>query len=128
MPDYGTDIYCRGDLRRDMPTATGLVLLLNSLANRLETAPGTLAWDPQGADYGYDVRALVNAKIRDANKIGRRVADELEKDDRVDSAEVAVTFLDGSLELKCQVVAEEVGPFAFTLAVSELTVTVLTEL
>lgn len=110
-----------------MPEVTGRQLLIHDLANRLETAPGTLAWDPLGTDYGYDVRALMNSKQRDLNGITRRIASECEKDDRVESAEVVAEWTaENSIRIDIEIEDGD-GPFPFTLLVSALTVSIINQ-
>jgi len=122
--DYGTDTWCEGDIRPDMRSASGRLLLRQDLACRLETAPGTLAWDPLGGDYGYDLRALVNTKQRDLTGITGRIAAECMKDDRVDAA-TCVARWEGDSILVDITVTDGDGPFPFTIRVTDLTVEIL---
>jgi len=110
-----------------MPEVSGRTLLIHDLANRLETAPGTLGWDEGGADYGYDVRALLNTKRREPKTLTGRIVDELVKDDRVKSAKCTANWEGGdSLRLYITVTDGD-GPFPFTLSVTNLTVDILTK-
>jgi hypothetical protein len=122
MPNEDTDVWCDGDLRPDMPMVSGRLLLMQDLRNRLETAPGTLAWDPLGKDYGYDLRALVNTKQRDLKGITGRIVAEVQKDDRVDAAQCDAKWLSDS-QIQIDITVDDGdGPFDFTLNVSALTV------
>lgn len=125
MPDYGDDVWCDGDLRPDMPEISGRLLLAQDLRNRLESAPGSLSWDPLGIDYGYDLRALINTKQRDLKGITGRISSECEKDDRVDAATCTAEWTsDSSIRIDITVDDGD-GPFPFTLNVTDLTVELL---
>ena len=128
MPtDYGTDVYCNGDLRPNMPEVSGRTLLIYDLRNRLETAPGTLSWDPLGADYGYDLRALVASKQRSLTGITGRIAAEVMKDERVDSASCSASW-ESETQIRVGIEIDDGdGPFSMTLLVSSLTVDLLTK-
>jgi hypothetical protein len=126
--DYGLDVYCDGDLRPDMPKVSGRSLLIQRVRNGLETAPGTMDWDPQGVGWGYDIRLLINAKVRgDLRSEEQRIANQIERDDEVEKAEVEITTqTDGKLLVKCRI-WDAAGPFALTLSVDQLTVDIINE-
>lgn len=128
---YGIDFAQRnGDLMVGLPTQTGRRLLLEDLVRRFETPEGFLAqlvdgeypWDPLGEDYGYDLRALIGAKIRNTSVIENRIVAECLKDDRVVGASASVTLVQPDrLEIVIRVEDGD-GPFEFTIEVTELTV------
>lgn len=127
--DYGLDVYCNGDLRPDMPKVTGRSLLIQRARNGLETAPGSMDWDPLAVGWGYDLRLLVNAKIRtDLRQEEQRIVNQIERDDEVEKAEVTSVFYQssGALYLKCRIWDAD-GPFSLTLSIDELTVQILNE-
>lgn len=129
MPtDYGLDVYCNGDLRPDMPKVTGRSLLIQRVRNGLETAPGTMDWDPLGVGWGYDARTLVNAKIRgDMRREQQLIQNQIERDDEVVKAAVTITnATENQLFIKCRIWDGE-GPFPLTLRVDQLTVEILNE-
>lgn len=120
---YGADLICTTDLTAQMdevdPTSTRA--LAEALLRRLDTPRGAL---PDDADYGRDLRAMVNRGVTtdDVRAIAGQVRSELEKDDRVDAARVIVTpAADGSrLRVQCWVtpVDPRIGGFTMTLAVT----------
>ncbi len=104
-------------------TSTGRQALSEALAKRLITEQGTLIDDP---DYGFDLTAYINEAIDDRalSEISGRVGNEMLKDDRVLSCSVVVSFIGGVLVIAATIV-DRVGPFALTLTVDEVTVSIL---
>lgn len=120
---YGTDISCRGDLDPGVDV-TGIELLGQALARRLDTPRGGLVDDP---DYGYDLRSELNKGTtkRDVDAVAGRIVAELTKDDRVSSVRATVTPApDGSsMRVAIRVVPwGELGPFDMVLSVTSAAV------
>lgn len=127
MTDFGTDIATPGlmDLDPYFTFATGPEGLGEALGRRLVTPRGSLEGD---ASYGYDVRVHLNDDAPSPTAIALSVADELVKDERVQSATATVTFdqLAGLLRIVADVLTA-LGPFRLTLDVSAVSVAVLME-
>lgn len=125
--DFGTDIATPGlfDIDPYFTFSTGAEGLGEALGRRLVTPRGSLEGD---AAYGYDVRVFLNDDDPNPDAIALGVADELVKDERVQSASAVVTFdsLAGSLTIVADVLTAG-GPFRLTLDVSAVSVAVLME-
>jgi hypothetical protein len=123
--DFGTDINTPGamDLDPFFTEIEGVDALGQACARRLMTPRGSLVGD---AAYGYDVRAHLNDDDPNTSAIAAAVADELAKDERVESATATVTFdgAAGSLTITATVFTAA-GPFRLVLAVSAVTVELL---
>lgn len=105
-------------------------ILQNAIIRRLSTKRGTFWMDP---NYGLDVVNYVNeALTNDAlARIPIELKQEISKEERVRSCQVEITELSGPidsrvLKVKIYIIANEIGPFNFTLAIDSLTVKALT--
>lgn len=125
MADLGTDIYCVDDLDPAFATVDGTKAVAQAIARRLGTPRGALFYDP---DYGYDLRAFLNAPIDDRMlfQIGVGVENEARKDERVFDAQAVATY-DVQTETMTVVLrgSTSSGPFQLILAVDEVSVEVL---
>ena len=123
--DFGTDINTPDamDLDPFFGETSGAESLGQACARRLVTPRGSLLGDQS---FGYDVRVHLNDDAPNASTISAAIADELVKDERVQSATATVTFdeLGGSLTIVATVFTAA-GPFRLTLAVSAVTVDLL---
>ena len=63
--DYGFDVSGVDDISKSFTTSKELRLLAEALLRRLITGKGTLFYD---LTYGYDLRMLLNSKIKDFEK------------------------------------------------------------
>lgn len=125
--DFGTDINTPGlfDIDPYFTFSTGPEGLGEALGRRLVTPRGSLEGD---SAYGYDVRVFLNDDDPNPGAIALGVADELVKDERVQTAAAVVTFdaLAGTLRIVADVLTA-LGPFRLTLDVSAVSVAVLLE-
>lgn len=116
---YGTDIAWTSDLVEPMadvdPTST--TAISQALLRRLDCPRGRLVDD---LDYGLDLRSYCNRGTTTAElaAIAGAVRNELEKDDRVASASVAVTGSATSLAVSIRVVPASADLDAFTLTLA----------
>lgn len=96
--DYGTDWDCVTDINPYGTTVSGPECVAQAIARRLQTPEGGLLDDPS---YGYDLRALINTSLSDAEVLSVRTAVEAQclQDERVDSAEVEVSLTDEVLTI-----------------------------
>ena len=125
--DYGYDIGMGPtliDLDPNMIDIGGRTLLVQSCVRRLVTYRGTLIDDP---NYGTDVRVFLNDDVTPTGlaMYGAAVDAELVKDERVLRSSTTCTFVANVLMLSISLV-DGAGPFRLTLAVSNVTVTLLT--
>jgi len=124
--EVGVDIDCITDITPQFKLAYGLRNLANALLRRLITPRGGLFYDP---DYGLDLRDYLNAGLTDGQivNLAGAVGLELEKDERVSSAEVAMTFTPSSmtLRLRCKVEVVDVGQMSLLLEIGQVTAAVL---
>jgi len=117
----GTDI----DMFTDFPlnpqtTAGGFRNLGNAIARRLITDRGQLSY---AEDYGYNVRALLNAGLDRSALLAQAgiISSEIEKDDRVLSVSVALDYNDAtsSLTIDAKILSDD-GPFTLIIGISSL--------
>lgn len=123
--DLGTDINVVSDLAPVWGLASGPTNLINALLRRLTTPRGGLFYDP---NYGFDVVALVNSAVTpvDVARIKAGVAAELQKDDRVQSANVQADFVFATKTLTLNIkITTADGPFDLVLSASAVTVDLL---
>lgn len=124
--DYGSDIALGiGSAPRNWSLVSGSTNVIYALARRYRTTRGTLFYD---LDYGYNLCELIGEDISDveieAAKI--EIALEAEKDDRVLSATAdVVANSDGTLAITVSVTLREGETFKLVMAVSALTIEVL---
>lgn len=126
MVDYGTDISTYPDgLDPTFTPISGARAVAEVIARRFETPRGMLVGDP---DFGLDVRGLLNEAISTESLYlwRRQMVAEVEKDERILSADVALSF-DQSRSLLLATVTCELssGPFTLVLAISAVGVEIL---
>ncbi len=122
---YGTGLNVTTDWPLRFSYAAGYLNLGNNLARRLQTPRGSLAWDP---DCGWNIRGLLNGSLTvgELQAAESAIGAECEKDERVDSANVQLTYVSQSqlLIVKVTVTGAD-GPFTLIMSVDDLTVTIL---
>jgi hypothetical protein len=125
VADLGLDLSGVDDLSPQMTEVSGRLGLIQSIARRLQTPNGGLFYDP---DYGYDVRRFLSAVVVNSGELASSVEAEALKDERVAQATATVVFSASSSSLLIKLeIADSGGPFAFVLAVSAVTVELLTQ-
>jgi hypothetical protein len=121
--NYGHDLFCIQDLDPGMIEVDGRVCLAQAIARRLMTPRGGLIDD---TNYGYDLTAFINDDIT-ASAIGRmqgQIVAECMKDQRVVGASASVIYTAQQLIVTISI-TDGVGPFPLVLAVSAVTVQIL---
>lgn len=118
--DYGSDIACSTDIEPSLSVVSGTTCLAQALTRRLQTPPGGLFYDP---DYGTDLRAFLNGG-RDSYAIEHAAEVECLKDERVQHVSASVAFEGDTARLSLFIVGGD-GPFVLVLAVSSMTVELL---
>ena len=129
---YGGGMWCTDQIRSGR-RATHKQVVAHALYRRLITPRGTLRGSEAAAAYGFDVAGYVGAVGIElaAQALPSQVRGELMKDDRVSDVSVAANIYTdpsglASIDLEVTaVLADESGDFAFTLAVTDVTVTLL---
>ena len=100
MADYdlGTDIAVLPDLDEDEGEVSDLDCLAQDLLLRLDQPRGIDDGTEDGAEYGYDVRALLNESMTPQRLLECVVNIELEvlKDDRVDTCSASRSRFDST--------------------------------
>ena len=123
--DFGTDIATpdASDLDPYFTEVSGWRGLGQALARRLTTPRGSLLDD---LSYGYDLRSRLNDSLSTADlaALGAVVKRELEGDERVETASVAVTLTNGALRVAARITTAA-GPFRLVLAVGAITTEIL---
>lgn len=125
MPvDFGSDVSWFPDLDPNLSLVTGNACLAQAIYRRLTTVKGTYSWDPE---YGLYVAGLFNETIL-PNTLPmwqRQIATELEKDERIASADVLITQTSQTaltITINC---TTSNGPFTAVLGVADVTVSLL---
>lgn len=124
MADYGVDLACVTDLSEECRIVSGARLLAEALVRRLMTPRGMLIDDP---DYGTDLREFLNEDFDDLAlvRVLSEARQELLKDERVVDVTIVDPTFDGSkLTMTLAVEAEE-GALRLTLAISDVTIDLL---
>ena len=121
MIDYGKDISCTDALHTGR-YATGLRVVAEAVYRRLITRPGELLDDPS---YGFDVAGYLGGVTSPAEiaRLPGLIRQELQKDGRVETAEVEVSEITSGPEREWSVsidVYTGSGSFALVLAVSSV--------
>jgi hypothetical protein len=127
MVDFGADVSTYPDLD---PTfgwrSDSSRMLAEAVARRLETPTGRLPYDPE---YGLDLRQFLNDDIgaRERFVIAARVLAEIEKDERMRSAEVSVhqDVAAQTLTLDIAIQPLDAAEFRLTLGISSVGASVL---
>jgi phage baseplate assembly protein W len=124
QPDYGNDLSCTTDLDPMMAVVSGTTMMAQVCVRRLTCRKGSLLSDPL---YGIDVRDFLNSRI-DGGSISRiqgLVQGELERDERIDTAEVKASFNSTTKKLTLIISGTgALGPFSLVLSVANGEVTV----
>ena len=128
--DYGTGIASLStpggglDLDPYFRRITGPQVVLHAVARRFVTPRGSLWWAP---DSGLDVRRWLAEGVRaqDLPTYEQLIATEAERDERVLSADVRLSFADDVLRVELSLTLAE-GTFPLVLAVSAVTAAILT--
>lgn len=125
--DLGSDFAGILDVDAALTVVSGWRNLGHALARRLTTANGALFYAP---DYGYDLRSVLNAAIRDTTRIANRIIKEMLKDKRVKSATANVVFDGDTLTAHIGIVPKgnDNPSFSLVMNVSQLTVDTLLQL
>jgi|LNFM01.1.fsa_nt_gb phage baseplate assembly protein W len=121
--DFGDDIDGVLDVNSDFAIATPERALVQAALRRLTTPRGSLFYDPE---YGYSLLARVADTIDDATtfETASGVRAELERDERVLSAEVEVIRTELALDVRVRLETNE-GPYRLVLRATEVAVDLL---
>jgi hypothetical protein len=115
------------DFQPTMGLATGRALLAQSLICRQTTPVGSVLDCPNDC---FDVRDWISEGMTQSQlaRLGQAVTNELLKDQRVTAANVQATYnvSTGKITLT-EAIASGYGPFSFVLAVSSVTVELLSQ-
>jgi hypothetical protein len=126
---YGLSIRCVADADEFFSTVSGIGVIVQDSIHRI-TCDSVLG--PNGADWGIDIRQMVGAKQRELTLNQPRIIEVLERDDRVDSADVTLTDVErspGLHDIQIELHLETaLGPFDLTRLLSEITETQLENL
>lgn len=127
MPtDFGTDLSCGEDgLSPSFELVSGTRCVAEAIYHRLSTQRGSLVDD---AGYGLDVRAYLAKPFttKTAFALQSFIAAEVRRDERVQTARVRVSLDAGTRRLAIAVEGEAAeGPFALAMAISDLSVELL---
>jgi hypothetical protein len=123
--DLGTDVALTEDLSGVWGVASARTNLAMAIYRRLSTTRGGLFYD---ADYGFNLTDLLNSELSTADISAARgaIIAECQKDERVQSASVILTFrpLLKSLDVEIEI-DTAVGPFDLVLRATAVTVDIL---
>jgi hypothetical protein len=121
--DFGDDVVGVLDVDADFTIASPARALGEAALRRLTTDRGGLFYDPE---YGYNLRARVNETLdeRSTFETAAGVRAELERDERVLSADVTVTRAGEGLDVRALIDTLD-GPFRLVLRATEVSVDLL---
>lgn len=129
---YGTDFWLGSasptaplDFDPSMRLTTGRQLLSQNIVSRLSTARGTVIDCPNDC---YDVRDLLSDGMTQSqiNALFGQVQQEIEKDQRVQSASVTGSYSAQTSTLTLSIAIQSLyGPFPLTLAITAVSVSIL---
>jgi hypothetical protein len=116
----GVDIYATNGFPLRMRLSYGMENYLAALSRRLTADEGCLESVGDDPDYGYNLNSLVQADWSPGALAaeGSRIAAEVLKDSRVQSATATATLTNGSLQITISGTAAT-GPFGFVANVSQ---------
>lgn len=120
---YGSDTSCVSDVGLvDVQITNPIVLIGQRLARRLTTPRGGLAAFGGPADFGWDVRQYILAKMTTATRTTAQaqIENECTKDEQVLSAEVDVSVVGGVVKITVKGISSA-GPFTLTGNVQQFT-------
>lgn len=126
---FGRDVSCT-DVLRPGQRVTGTRIVAEAIYRRLTTPRGTLRGGEEEADYGLDLLDMVGAVVTQsgAAALGGRIRNELLKDERLESVDATVVLIlsgpSTRLDIQIEVETRD-GPFALTLAVTDVSVDIL---
>jgi hypothetical protein len=126
MPDYGLDMWCTTDIDPLLADVTGEELMSQVCLHRLFTRKGALLSAPSANTL--DARDFLSGSIgpNDIPKIQALCQGVLLDDERIQTAVVVATFNSSTRILTLQINGTGAnGPFSLTLAVSSVTVQLL---
>jgi hypothetical protein len=125
--DLGSDFAGILDIDATLTWVSGWRNLGNALARRLTTPNGGLFYDP---DYGFDLRSLLNAAVRDTTWIEARIVKEVLKDKRVQRATASIVFDGDTLTVHIGITPKgDSNPnFSLVMNVTQLNVETLLQL
>lgn len=122
---YGSDSNCLTDVGLfDLQITDPIILIGQRIFRRLYTPRGGLAAVGDDPSFGWDVRqyALGRLSPTQIDQAARQISAEILKDEQVQSAVVAISFVNGgAITIKIDGIASS-GPFQLTLNVNQLTV------
>lgn len=123
MTDFGDDIGGVLDVDDNLSVVGGPTALAQAALRRLSTNRGSLFYD---SEYGYSLSARVNDTVdeRAIFETTAGVRAELERDERVLTADVTVTRSGESLDVVAVLDTLD-GPFRLVLRATEVTVELL---
>lgn len=123
--DFGTDVACLTDLDTGLGAVRGNDCLKQWLVHSIITPTGSLSYAP---NFGVDVREYLSAAVGplELQQLRALIRSTWESDDRVDSADVTVSFDSNTQALGIVgSVQTAAGPFSLTLAITAVSVAVL---
>jgi hypothetical protein len=123
VPVFGTDLGGIEDISPSMREVSGRRALIEDIAKRFITPRGGLWYD---REYGYDLRQHLNAGGIQEGEIAQEATLEAEKDERVERAFVRVQIIGDAMNVFVRLV-DPGGPVDFSLAINDVTVTLLME-
>ncbi len=123
MTDFGTCWSCPTGLTFPAVMVTGNRVVAEAIVRRWMTDLSTLIDD---ANYGYNLQQFLNGdlNVSDLPRVAQQAAAEAEKDERVHSCSVTVTFASETLTVS-GVVTTATGTFPLVVSISQLTVALL---
>lgn len=127
MIDFGTDVSTIPDLDPTFTLISGPQVVAQSIARRLTTPRGDLAFHP---DYGIDLRMWLNEAMtpQAIAECSQSIEAECRKDERVETVKVNVEMNYTTFSMRIKVfITTALGPFSLTLRIDKLTAEIIQE-
>lgn len=120
---FGSCWSCISDLVMPATMATGFQVVGEAVVRRWQTPRGGLIGDP---NYGLDLSDMVGADLTrvEIAALANAASSEAEKDERVLSCDVTLTFFNGTMTVIGRIQTAQ-GPFQLVVSVDQVSVTLL---
>jgi hypothetical protein len=120
---YGVDINCLNDLDPYFSLVGGIQVLAQDLYHRITTSPGTV---PGAPDFGFNSIGLLSQGVTQASlaAIQSNMTSQLQADERVQTANVSLSYQNGALTVIATVLPLNplyaAQPFQFVASISTI--------
>lgn len=121
MADFGIDIDLGADLDPMFGLVSGRTALKQSILRRLTSDRGSLTTISGDAQYGFNIRSLLNIDFSPAELQGwkSKIREQALADERVQNASVEITNIQTTIKISITL-TDSSGPFKLVLSIDTL--------